>query len=174
MPDTSSYCHLTNIMRHFLVILPTAIWLAGCALLGTDDGPPDLSLEELGAAPSLVTIDGKVLSLETYMWRDFMPMAPPAGRALVAILRVRTDDGSAIPDGLRMPAAWIVNDRQVWGTFLEDEQPEPHPDDALELVARNGPKWGPHIEVDVVVRIQESNGALHLLRAAGQPIDRTD
>jgi len=158
-----------------VILLPFLIFgLVGCALLVGDDGPSELSREELSSAPTLVRVDGKDLSLDTYIWRDFMPISPPDGKPLVAILRVRTNDGSSIPDGLKMPAAWIVNDSEVWDTLLDDEQPGPHPENVLELVARDGPKWGPNLAVDVVVQLRLADGSKLLLKAVDQMIERTD
>lgn len=148
--------------------------IAGCSLLpGKDDGPGDLSLEELRSAPTTISVDGKSLSLSTYMWRDFMPISPPDGKALVAIFVISTADASPIPDGLNADAAWVVNDTNVWSTFLEARQPQHHPYE-LERTARDGPKWGPNIAVDAVVRVHRADGTSLLLRATDQMIERTD
>ncbi len=42
------------------------------------------------------------------------------------------------------------------------------------MVARNGPKWGPDIKVDVVVRIVDRAGNEYLLKASNQKIERTE
>jgi hypothetical protein len=108
------------------------------------------------------------------MWRDFMPISPPGGHPLIAVFWIYSVDSTALPTGLTADAAWVVNGDRVWDTFLERERvPQPKPYE-LERIARDGPKWGPHIEVDAVVRIRESDGTTHLLRAANQTIHRTD
>jgi len=163
-----------DVVNRSIPIVLMALSINACALLQGDDGPEHVSLEKLNAAPTTVKVDGTTLSLETYLWRDFMPISPPDGKPLVAILRVKTDDGSTIPDGLKMPAAWVVRDKKVWDTLLDDEQPEPHPEDVLELVARDGPKWGPNVAVDVIVELRLADGSKLLLKAVDQMIERTD
>jgi hypothetical protein len=44
----------------------------------------------------------------------------------------------------------------------------------LEVFAEGGPKWGPGIEVDVVVRLRDAAGKSWYLKARRQPIHRTD
>src|SRR5438552_2287407 len=44
----------------------------------------------------------------------------------------------------------------------------------FEVVARDGPKWGPGIAVDVVVRLRDGAGHEVLLQARAQWINRTD
>jgi hypothetical protein len=41
-------------------------------------------------------------------------------------------------------------------------------------VARDGPKWGPGIEVDVVIRLRDAAGRHVLLQAREQLVHRTD
>ena len=147
---------------------------AACSLFGGDDGPVDMTPEKLRSAPESVTIEGRELALRTYMWRDFMPISPPGGHPLIAVFWIYSVDSTALPTGLTADAAWVVNGDRVWDTFFESEgTPQPKPYE-LERIARDGPNWGPHIEVDAVVRIRESDGTTHLLRAASQSIHRTD
>ncbi|CRK56947.1 hypothetical protein [Alloactinosynnema sp. L-07] len=52
-----------------------------------------------------------------------------------------------------------------------------HPADVdvpFEVVARNGPEWGPDVSVDVVLQLSDAEGSIHLLRASNQLIVRTD
>ena len=44
----------------------------------------------------------------------------------------------------------------------------------LEKIARDGPKWGPGIQVDVVVRLLDKEELFYLLKAENQLIQRTD
>jgi len=55
-----------------------------------------------------------------------------------------------------------------------EEQPRGAGAAAFAVVARNGPKWGPGVEVDVVVRLRDAAGHGVLLQAPGQLIGRTD
>ena len=123
-------------------------------------------------APRLVTMEGATVRAEASLWRDFQPSSPPDGRPLVAILRIQTADGSAIPSALSADSAWVYNGDAVWATTVLEEQPRSV--SYFEVVARNGPKWGPGIEVDVVVRLRDSAGRSMLLQAPRQFIFRSD
>jgi hypothetical protein len=68
---------------------------------------------------------------------------------------------------------WVINGNEVWRATPREEQPREDPT-RVAIVARDGPRWGPGIAVDVVVRLRGANGATALVRAAAQPINRTD
>ena len=132
--------------------------------------PSSLTLE---SALSRVTIGGSELELEAYLWRDFQPVSPPDGKPLIAVLRIRTADGGRLPQRIRVEQVSIAYDNDVWSAPVKEEYPSAHPS-VLEVVAREGPKWQPGVSVDVVVRIRDMEGRVHWLRAADQPIHRTD
>jgi hypothetical protein len=69
--------------------------------------------------------------------------------------------------------AWVVFEDDVWATEVEEEFPRDVVAPSYEVVARGGPKWGPGVFVDVVVRLRHE-GREVLLRAPNQRIDRTD
>ncbi|MEE9293971.1 MAG: hypothetical protein V3W34_03260 [Phycisphaerae bacterium] len=137
----------------------------------TKDKELDLA-DRLLAAPEAVEIGGQTLTLETYLWRDFMPISPPDGKPLIATVTVVAKGATALPAGVSAVRMWVVNGRDVWeGKFSQDAAP-PQPG-RLERTAREGPKWGPGIDVEVVVELTDDEGNTHLLRAAKQKIDRT-
>lgn len=146
-----------------------------CILLAGCNEPPTIGLEpgEAANAPTRIQLDGRELTLEAYLWRDFMPVAPPNGQPLVAVLRVRTANGTQFPAGVTADLVSVLYDGQVWAAPAVQEHPGTQPN-VLEVVARDGPKWGPHVYVDVVVRLRDAGGQTHLLRAPNQLIGRTD
>jgi len=125
-------------------------------------------------APRVVSVDGATLRLETSLWRDFQPISPPDGKPLIAGLRVLTVDGAPIPSTLRADSVWIYNEAAVWAASVTEEQPRSVGASFFEVVARNGPKWGPGIEVDVVVQLRDAAGHAFLLQAPRALIGRTD
>lgn len=132
---------------------------------------PDMNA--LLSAPETVEIDGRQYVLETYLWRDFMPISPPGGKPLMASIRVSAKDERAFPAGLKVDRLWVVSDaQQVWETELGDDVRQPSASQ-LETVARNGPKWEPGTSVDVVIRLLDGNNRSYLLRASRQQIGRT-
>jgi hypothetical protein len=167
-------------MAHRWWVGLATLLLAGC---GSDLTRPRLSPAELVTPPELarvqaatdsVTAEGALLRLSSCLWRDFMPVAPPDGDALRVRLRITTANSSAFPSALRADAAWILNGRDVWATWVQETRQRLPDYPALEVGAEGGPKWGPGIEVDVVVRLRDAAGSARYLRARKQLIQRTD
>ena len=129
---------------------------------------------DLHNAPASVAIDGQELMLTAFLWRDFMPSSPPDRKPLVAIFRpVAAGDGT-VPTSVRIDTAWVVLGNDVWTVPITEERLPSAQQAYYEAVARNGPKWGPGVTVDVIVRIRAAGGTGQLLRAPNQPIHRTD
>jgi len=124
-------------------------------------------------APAEVVVGGVTVRLETYLWRDFEPFSPADGKPLIAVLRIKSRDGTAIPSTLSVDSVWVVNGETAWVAKATQEYP-PADSSYIEFVARDGPKWGPGVTVDVVLRLRESTGDPLFLRATAQPIHRTD
>jgi hypothetical protein len=131
-------------------------------------------LAQVRSAPDSVTVAGVGLRLSTYLWRDFMPVAPPDGQPLAAALFITTADSSEFPAELSADAAWVLNGSGVWATWVSETFPRAPDYPTLRVFADGGPKWGPGIEVDVVVRLRAAAGAAWYLRARRQVIQRTD
>jgi len=166
--------HAHAVWWPMVCILASSLLLSGCAG-GTDqNGIPDLSLADLAAAPARLEHAGQSYRLETYLWRDFMPMSPPGGKGLTATVRLVEVDSQPIAEGTSLDFLWVIHGEEVWATPFSDEARPSGPADRQEAVARDGPLWEPNSEVDVVVGWRDPAGELHLLRAAGQKIHRTD
>ena len=134
---------------------------------------PDVSLAELKAAPDTVTLSGRRYVLQTFLWRDFMPPAPPEGQPLIASISIVEIDSEAIPDDLDAPFVWVVYKDSIWATAVSCEQRPQSQPSILEKIARDGPKWGPDVEVDVIVGLKPGSGDCVLLRAPAQTIHAT-
>ena len=138
----------------------------------TAPAPAEPAASELAAAPAEIVIDGRAYRLETYLWRDYMPMAPADGSELMVSVKLVSKDRARVAPGIELERAWITKPGgEVWASaFTAEERPD-YPG-AKERMLRGGPKWGPKIDVDVVVRVR-SGGKTALLRAAKQHIERT-
>ena len=132
-----------------------------------------MSTASLRAVSERVEIDGREYTLAANLWRDFMPMAPPDGESLIAALKVSPAD--AMPSGdLAIDHVWVLNGEKQWSVAVAKPSGGGQlPATQLEQSVRNGPKWGPGITVDVVVRLKQGKQTW-LVRAAGVPIKRTD
>ena len=159
-------------MRSLSVVAAcTFVILSGCV---TGPTAPEPLPADLASAPTSLALGGKVLTLDKGLWRDFQPAAPPDGRPLIALFRVKTDDGSPVPATLRADAVWVIHDGLIWSGVPREERPRAETLPAYEVVAREGPKWGPGVTVDTVVRLRDANDRAFLLRATNQLIHRTD
>lgn len=138
-------------------------------------GPPDIPIKVLLSSPDTLKIESQPIVLRTYLWRDFMPISPPDGKPLIALIYIETPDSSNLPSSISSDAVYIVNNNQVWKTFFssEDRPPDELKPYRITKIARDGPKWGPNVYVDVVVRILHGNKK-YLLKAGRQYIGRTD
>ncbi|GAC1515706.1 MAG: hypothetical protein NVS1B4_07310 [Gemmatimonadaceae bacterium] len=147
---------------------------AAAALIACGGRSPmaPVEIQTLRSAPAIATIAGQPLHLETSLWRDFQPVAPPAGKPLTGVFRVATSAGGTLPADLQVTSAWVVLGDQVWAATTVEERARTS--QRLEVVVRGGPQWGPGVTVDVIVELRGPGGATMLLGARGQNIDRTD
>lgn len=159
---------MCRFLTSLLVVLSTA-----CGGSATEPavGPVRADLE---AAPAAVTLAGQSVSVEPYLWRDFASISPPDGRPLVASVRLRAAGGVPLAADVTADSVWVISGPEAWAARAVQEQPRSATGAYLEVVARNGPKWGPGMRVDVVVRARDGAGRVVYVRAADQPIARTD
>jgi len=152
-------------MLRKLAFLAVLFSVSGCSDPYSPDHP---SLKGLLSAPEEVTIDGRKLTLETYLWRNLMPGAGSGGSSLLALIRVTAVDQLLFPSTVDADQLWIVYQGAIWETGFSETINELQYQ--LSKMARGGPKWGPSIYVDVIVRIVHISGRRYLLRAARQHI----
>ncbi len=129
---------------------------------------------DIVSAPEQVDVASRQYTLGTYLWRDFMPVSPPDGKPLIAKVMILATDLQPFPFDLDADRLYVINGEEAWVVDLPARQGPLLPDFQLDKIARDGPKWGPAITVDVVVRLVETGGGGYLLRAADQMILRTD
>jgi len=126
------------------------------------------------SAPEQVRIEGREYTLAASAWRDFQPVAPPDGQPLIVAVKVSPSDMMPLPTNLAIDRVWVLNGKKQWSAVPEEPgDGGESPAARLESAVRGGPKWGPGIQVDVVVRLRQGRQTW-LLRAAGVEIKRTD
>jgi hypothetical protein len=155
-------------MKTKIAAVLASVIMVACA----EDALAPSPVAELVNAPVKVRVAGVDLTLETYLYRDFQPITPPNGQPLIAVVRVKTANGATLPAGLDAEVLHVLYGEDVWAASPVEEHPATAPG-VLEVVARNGPEWGPGVTVDVVLRLRHGGTTL-LLKAAAQQIHRTD
>lgn len=175
---------MNPMIKSVLCVLAGGAAISGVGLLtagcDSDKGTPPVVeeqptlIERLRSAPEEVHVAGHRFFLETQVVRDFFPPHPPGGWPMYAIIWLVEADSQQIPETVDMTRLWVVReDDEIWETELT-ELPWPKPYVKLMKWADDGPKWEPHIYVDVVVRVTHADGVSCLLRAADQYIWRED
>ena len=122
-------------------------------------------------APEEVTLGNMSLSLETYMWRDFMPISPPDGKPLIVVIMIHAQNVVEFPLTVQIDRIWIINGSSVRSTLATNETRTYN--NTLEMVFRDGPKWGPGISIDVVVKLKYLDFSFLYLLAPNQTIYMT-
>ena len=134
----------------------------------------EYNLNDLLEAPEELTIGKNQFFLDTYMWRDFMPISPPNGQPLIAVVWLFEKDSLIISETLELNHMWVINNNDIWEGDLKDEGNSEQQRYRIVRVARDGPKWEPNIYVDVVVLVKSDGNKCALIKANNQIIHRTD
>ncbi|MFC2076910.1 hypothetical protein ACFLT7_07495 [candidate division KSB1 bacterium] len=129
-------------------------------------------------APESCRIDGRKYYLKTDLDRDFSYKAsPPEGSPLyIAAIIIGSDSTEIFPKTIDADGLWIFNGREIWTAQISEKLRSDHPTfwNRFVLLARDGPLWGPDINVDVVVRIiNKSDNNRYYLKALQQPINES-
>ncbi len=136
-----------------------------------DDSVEKIPLRVLLSTPENLIIDGVPLKLKPNLWRDFAPSSPADGKPLIAGIEIVASKGKNLPDDLDTDAVWVAKSEAVWGAHYSDELFEEDPKRIVKI-AREGPKFGPNIKVEVIARLRYK-GNTYFLRASGVKIEKT-
>ena len=126
---------------------------------------------ELNSSPEIITIGNNTFVLTTYLWRNFMPFAEEDGSSLTCINSLTEKDSLSIASTIELKKQYVIKGNEIW-TAGYSEIRTPH-DYIIEGVVREGPKWGPGINVYVVCEF-ESNGTVYRILAKSQEIKKTE
>lgn len=130
--------------------------------------PPDIA-----AVPETLTVESRSYIVESFLWRDFMPVCPPNGDPMIAHIRVIAIDSLAVPPGSDAVYLWVFKNGEMWGSYFTDERLYYEMPYELVRIARCGPKWETGILVDVVVKVMIGD-ACYFLKEEDVRIVRTD
>ena len=159
-----------------LLLALTLLLNAGCS----EDEQPNWSIDKakinelLNLSTEQISIEGTTLELHAYLWRDFMPISPPDGKDLISINWLVDVDSVAIPSNILLSEQYVINGDSLWTTSYTNELRETQPY-LVERISRDGPKWGPNIEVTVIAKVVNASTKLeYFLIRENQQILRTD
>lgn len=156
-----------------LIILPLVVGLISCQkeeIEGNIKNDPVFA-EELRSSPENITIGNNNLILTTYLWRDFMPIAEENGSEMICVNKLTEVDGIPILNTIILKKQYVIKGNEIW--TADYSEINNNIDFILEGVVRDGPKWGPDIEVDVVCEF-ENSGMTHRIMAKSQLINKTE
>lgn len=115
------------------------------------------------------------MTLEPYLYRDFMPGigASPEGRPLIAIITIWAEGDEAFPSDVIPDRLRVRFGNETWDTPFSNETIQPDKANQTKRVAREGPKWGPDVQVDVEVRLSLPSSQTRWMVAGNVTIERT-
>jgi hypothetical protein len=123
----------------------------------------------LRLSPQSITIDDLTLTLEAFLWRDFMPPSEPGGSDLRSVVTLRDEAGGDITITPELMFQYIIHGDEVWKASFESVNIYT---DRIEGFSNGGPKWGPDEKADVVVEL-EHEGTIFRILAKDQMITST-
>ena len=159
------------ILSLLLVLLPL------CAFQEQTKQEPSIPIKDLRNTPFELVHGNKTLRLTAYAWRDFSLGVPgPNGSPLMVALKLTTADKQPLPAGVQLDRAWVIFGEEVWEVSdLRNRIPnQDHAEDSwikcsyqpeCQVTLREGPRWGPGVDVEVVVRFTDDEGRHHFLQA---------
>jgi len=169
---------MKRISRALQVALFLTIIISGCEKDNIQNPnikvDQDLITELNNKATGTIIIDTNNYFLDTYLWRDFQPISPPNGKPLISINWLIRADSNAIPVNIKLKLQYVIYGDSVW---IADYTNETHltPEFKQEKVSRNGPKWGPHVYVNIIAKISDTIANRdYYLKRSNAFIGRTD
>jgi hypothetical protein len=168
-----------NDMKRYLLLFATLIVLISCEKEDNDVSnfriDREFVLELNSKASDTLIIGSNKYVLDAYLYRDFMPISPSDGKALISINRLRDIDSTEISDNIDLIEQYVINNDSIWISKYENEPSVSQPKYKIERVSRDGPKWGPKIYVDVISKVHDSEtNNDYYIRTKNIYIERTD
>jgi hypothetical protein len=127
------------------------------------------SAAALRLSPQSITIDDLTLTLEAFLWRDFMPPSEPGGSDLRSVATLRDEEGGEITISPELLFQYIIYGDEVWKASFVSVNAYT---DRIEGFSNGGPKWGPDEKADVVVELKY-NGTTYRILTRDQLITST-
>jgi len=104
--------------------------------------------DELKSSPTNIDINGSYLTLDAYVWRDFMPPTETDGDPMRSTVTLNLISGPEILSQVHLVRQYVIYGNEVWAADIFDLEIGTS---TLQGTSANGPKWGPDVTVDVVL-----------------------
>ncbi len=125
---------------------------------------------ELKSSPENIVLGNNEFVLTTYLSRDFMPIAEENGSPMMCLNTLTEKDSLTISHSIELKKQYVIKGNEIWtADYSEIKKPN---DYTFEGFVREGPKWGPNINVDVVCEF-EISGTTYRVLAKSQEINKT-
>lgn len=134
----------------------------------------NLAIDLLRKASERIYIDNMSITVDAFLWRDFMPSVEEGGTGLYAAITIISTNVSLFPDYLDSNRMWVINwgaeiwipedtpPTEIWFTQLEDIGVEQN---TLKKRASDGPKWDVGIFLHIVLELIHTNGDKYYLQS---------
>lgn len=154
-------------MRVSIIIISVLMFsVAGCTTNTSfeDESPQngdliqDQQLEsQIRSAPSSLMVSGIEYTVESYAWRDFMPIVEPPVRLNLNNTLIRTD-GDSIQSTLEIIQHYIVHEGEIWRPTEVEVRLNQSSPNQLNIISREGPIWevGSKVEVGLKIKNQDT------------------
>lgn len=146
----------------FFILTALIVSSAGCNRNLVKDGiSADAKLvRTLKGSPQNLLIEGKTLTLQSELWRDFMPSVGKEERSLRAAVSISAGNDDALPANLSFNRLMVLKGDSIWVQTIGNSERS----DNIRLKAntRGGPEWQPETTVDVVVEIKHNDKSYKL------------
>jgi len=133
--------------------------------------------DENESAPfvEIITIAGINFTFDNFLWRDFMPICPPGGTDLMAVIHLKAINETNFPiENYTSERMWVFYNDETWTANLQLLEIGDPTQNSITLRADGGPKWGPHVYVNITLEIIYQGCYQYYISAFNQEIWRTD
>ena len=161
----------------FIPALICGVIFVGCGKMTTDNiiDDPQIVIDrvfanQLKTSPEKIVVAGKELKLSTYFWRDFMPVAEENGSPLMGSISFIGQSGNILLNSVSISKVYVINNHQIW--VSDPYETRIIGADVFEVIVRNGPKWGPGINIDVICEFVYQGKSFRLM-SKSQKINQT-
>lgn len=146
-------------MRKLGIFVLFAITIFSCA-----------TADDLKSSPTTLNIGGSYFTLDAVLWRDFMPPTEPNGKPMSSKVQLNLISGPDILSNITFVRQYVIYGTEIWAAdiyFIGVNS------NFIEGTSSGGPKWGPDVNVDVVLEFKYDNTTYKIL-CPNQPIERVE